>query len=202
MHIAEKYMSLARDAMSSGDSVAAENYLQHAEHYNRIIMAAQAQNPPMGMDGQQGLNGSSRFHGHEPLYRDFDGEGEDGDTDDFEPPRRQYQERQPYNQHHQPQPQIPQNAFSHTQPQSAQAQPQAQAQSNGVNGQAHSADRNGVAPDGEPAPNGERLQRRRRRRPNGEGQMREFPLRNGSSHPAQGNGASEPNDGTPDEASS
>ncbi|MFO1170669.1 MAG: DUF4167 domain-containing protein [Hyphomicrobiaceae bacterium] len=42
-HIAEKYMALARDAMSSGDQVMAENYLQHAEHYNRIIMAAQAQ---------------------------------------------------------------------------------------------------------------------------------------------------------------
>ena len=48
MHIAEKYASLARDAHSSGNSVAAENYLQHAEHYNRIILAAQAQNPSMG----------------------------------------------------------------------------------------------------------------------------------------------------------
>lgn len=41
-HIAEKYMALARDATSSGDRVMAENYLQHAEHYNRIIAAAQA----------------------------------------------------------------------------------------------------------------------------------------------------------------
>lgn len=42
-HIAEKYGALARDAQSSGDRVMAENYLQHAEHYNRIIAAAQAQ---------------------------------------------------------------------------------------------------------------------------------------------------------------
>jgi len=42
-HIAEKYATLARDAQSSGDRVIAENYLQHAEHYNRIIFAAQAQ---------------------------------------------------------------------------------------------------------------------------------------------------------------
>ncbi len=42
-HIAEKYAALARDAQSSGDRVIAENYLQHAEHYNRIIAAAQAQ---------------------------------------------------------------------------------------------------------------------------------------------------------------
>ena len=39
--IADKYATLARDALSSGDSVMAENYLQHAEHYNRIILAAQ-----------------------------------------------------------------------------------------------------------------------------------------------------------------
>ncbi|MFV3127487.1 DUF4167 domain-containing protein [Niveispirillum sp. KHB5.9] len=33
----EKYQALARDAHASGDRVAAENYLQHAEHYYRII---------------------------------------------------------------------------------------------------------------------------------------------------------------------
>ena len=43
-HIAEKYLQLARDAQSSGDSVMAENYLQHAEHYFRIVAAAQPQN--------------------------------------------------------------------------------------------------------------------------------------------------------------
>lgn len=42
-HIAEKYLQLARDAHSSGDRVMAENYLQHAEHYNRIIATAMAQ---------------------------------------------------------------------------------------------------------------------------------------------------------------
>lgn len=42
-HIAEKYVQLARDAQSSGDPVAAENYYQHAEHYFRLIAAAQEQ---------------------------------------------------------------------------------------------------------------------------------------------------------------
>jgi Domain of unknown function (DUF4167) len=42
-HVAEKYMQLARDAHSSGDPVAAENYFQHAEHYFRMIAAAQEQ---------------------------------------------------------------------------------------------------------------------------------------------------------------
>ena len=63
-HIYEKYLQLARDANSSGDRVMAENYLQHAEHYYRIVAATQAQlaqqqaaqaaqNPrPPGADGQ------------------------------------------------------------------------------------------------------------------------------------------------------
>src|SRR5271163_2081357 len=42
-HIAEKYLQLARDAQSSGDSIACENYYQHAEHYFRLIAAAQEQ---------------------------------------------------------------------------------------------------------------------------------------------------------------
>ena len=42
-HIAEKYLQLARDAQSSGDTVAAESYFQHAEHYYRILLAAQEQ---------------------------------------------------------------------------------------------------------------------------------------------------------------
>ncbi len=37
----EKYLSLARDAASSGDRIAAENYYQHAEHYFRIHSADQ-----------------------------------------------------------------------------------------------------------------------------------------------------------------
>lgn len=35
--INEKYLALARDAMSAGDRVQAESYLQHAEHYQRLI---------------------------------------------------------------------------------------------------------------------------------------------------------------------
>ena len=39
-HIAEKYIQLARDAQASGDPISAENYYQHAEHYYRLIAAA------------------------------------------------------------------------------------------------------------------------------------------------------------------
>ena len=52
-HIFEKYLQLARDAQSSGDSVMAENYLQHAEHYFRIVQAAQPQMARPDQFGQE-----------------------------------------------------------------------------------------------------------------------------------------------------
>ncbi len=59
-HVAEKYSALARDALSSGDPITAENYFQHAEHYNRIIMAAQAQNSSNSQQqpATEAINGS------------------------------------------------------------------------------------------------------------------------------------------------
>lgn len=41
--IIEKYNALARDAQLSGDRVAAESFLQHAEHYSRMLSEAQRQ---------------------------------------------------------------------------------------------------------------------------------------------------------------
>ena len=41
----ERYQQLARDAGASGDRVLAENYLQHAEHYFRVLRALQPQRP-------------------------------------------------------------------------------------------------------------------------------------------------------------
>lgn len=39
--IIDKYTSLARDAMLAGDRIIAENFYQHAEHYQRILLAIQ-----------------------------------------------------------------------------------------------------------------------------------------------------------------
>ncbi|MCC5988791.1 MAG: DUF4167 domain-containing protein [Pararhodobacter sp.] len=39
--IIDKYLALARDAQLSGDRVASENFLQHAEHYTRMLNEAQ-----------------------------------------------------------------------------------------------------------------------------------------------------------------
>lgn len=41
----ERYQQLARDAASGGDRVLAENYLQHAEHYFRVLRALQPMRP-------------------------------------------------------------------------------------------------------------------------------------------------------------
>jgi len=41
----ERYQQLARDAFTSGDRVLAENYLQHAEHYFRLLRTLQPNRP-------------------------------------------------------------------------------------------------------------------------------------------------------------
>ena len=34
--LAEKYTTLAKEALSNGDKISSENYYQHADHFNRI----------------------------------------------------------------------------------------------------------------------------------------------------------------------
>jgi hypothetical protein len=56
-HVYEKYLQMARDANAAGDRVAAENYLQHAEHYWRIMAVSQ---PQQGYQPQpHSMNGGS-----------------------------------------------------------------------------------------------------------------------------------------------
>ncbi len=78
-HVAEKYMTLARDAQSSGDPVSAENYLQHAEHYNRIVMAAQAQfqqtQPQFREGSDEGYDDDRQMNGRFRDRFDYNGEG-------------------------------------------------------------------------------------------------------------------------------
>jgi hypothetical protein len=45
----DKYQMMARDAMSMGDRVQAENCLQHADHYHRVLMSL----PPEEIRQQQ-----------------------------------------------------------------------------------------------------------------------------------------------------
>ena len=95
-HVAEKYLQLARDAQSSGDPISAENYFQHAEHYFRLIAAAQEQ------FRQNNPNFQPRPDGGEQFQQRSDEAFEDGD------------DAQPFAEApfgtREPQPFIPQNA--------------------------------------------------------------------------------------------
>jgi Domain of unknown function (DUF4167) len=124
-HVAEKYVQLARDARSSGDPVAAENYYQHAEHYFRLIAAAQEQfrqnqpqprpdteMQPTAEDGDDEGESFSHF-GQEPGFvpqqpqpyiRDNNPREQRGDAPPFQrdqQPREHHRERE-----HRPQPQY------------------------------------------------------------------------------------------------
>lgn len=60
----EKYIGLARDAVSFGDRVAAETYYQHAEHYYRIVNARNEPKPDGdGQPGRRGGNGQTEAAG-------------------------------------------------------------------------------------------------------------------------------------------
>ena len=98
-HIAEKYLSLSRDAQSSGDPVLAENYLQHAEHYMRIIMAYREQ---LAQPGDMANGNGQRMRGQSGDVGDEfgDDEGEDGLDDGFQPPLPP--QHQPPPQHQRP----------------------------------------------------------------------------------------------------
>jgi len=135
-HVAEKYVQLARDARSSGDPVAAENYYQHAEHYFRLIAAAQEQfrqsqpqprteNEIPSEDGDDESENFSNF-GQEPGFvpaqpqpymprenpqRDHQREGQPYQ------PREQHQPREHnHNRDHRPQPQFQPQPQSQPQP--------------------------------------------------------------------------------------
>jgi Domain of unknown function (DUF4167) len=97
-HISEKYLQLARDAQTSGDPVMAESYLQHAEHYYRLIAAAQQAQ-------QQGLGAYPQMPG-EALVEEAEDDGDFGGMPDrfASPPERFFQPPQPPSFAAQPQP--------------------------------------------------------------------------------------------------
>jgi hypothetical protein len=80
--VIDRYQALARDALSAGDRVAAENYLQHAEHYFRVLAASgqdtrpsrfQQEQPDAAEDAaQQGQPAAHDSQG--PNNRDTDGQ--------------------------------------------------------------------------------------------------------------------------------
>jgi hypothetical protein len=97
-HIAEKYLTLARDAQSSGDPVLAENYLQHAEHYTRIIMAYREQ---LQQPGDMSNGNGQRMRPDGDIGDEFgDDDGEEGLDDPFQSPLPQQAQPQPSPRQH------------------------------------------------------------------------------------------------------
>jgi hypothetical protein len=142
-HVAEKYLQLARDAQSSGDSVMAENYLQHAEHYFRLLASAQVQNQPRDQFGQP--TGDEDFDDDFPPINDRFSSPE---------PRQPFQPQpqgQPHQNHNQHQGDAPQQQ---SEPQAESSEPQEIA----VEGEAPAS-----TEAGEPRRHRERRPRRRSR---------------------------------------
>jgi Domain of unknown function (DUF4167) len=181
-HVAEKYVQLARDARSSGDPVAAENYYQHAEHYFRLIAAAQEQfrqNQPQPrteneMPSEDGDDESENFShfGQEPGFAPAQAQPfvPRDNQRDHQPEGRPYQPRE------QQQSREYNNNRDHRPPPQYQPQPLPQPVPVADGG---SVDRlpsfitgpqpqiNGGAFEPNGHPSGERFQPRRRRRPHG-----------------------------------
>jgi hypothetical protein len=166
-HIAEKYAQLARDAQSSGDPVAAEGYLQHAEHYFRLIMAAQAQFAQQNPHQQQQFFQRPDMDGRD----DFEEEGEEtgAEQPNGQPfsgaPGQQMQRPQ-----HQPQPPQPQPNFQGYQPRRDDEPRDAGLPAFITGGGAPQPQ--GNSGESEQSERGERFGRRRRRfRPRGPGEQ-------------------------------
>lgn len=105
--IAEKYLQLARDAQSSSDIVMGESFYQHAEHYLRIVAAAQAyaqqnQQPQFRRpddDDDEGDGEETGQPGHEQPGLPGQDQPESGsDTQEFDANERGAQPPQPYRQ--------------------------------------------------------------------------------------------------------
>ncbi len=184
-HVAEKYLQLARDAHTGGDPVGAENYLQHAEHYFRLIAAAQAAQA-LAQSGQQRAPG--------------EGDGAElEDDDDFSAMSDRFASPFERPGPYQPQPnafQVPSNAAPNApQPyvERQQFDPDNRSGQNDRGGFPNRQDRQGNRfPDRGPRPDrqfGERNEGYRDNRSNRDGRPREFrPYRDPSSQPQRETG--------------
>ncbi|MFZ5608140.1 MAG: DUF4167 domain-containing protein [Pseudomonadota bacterium] len=74
----EKFKSLARDALAMGDRVLAENYLQHADHYLRLLNERNVQRFTNGEGASEEMNGRGR-RGRRRFAREQDGQ-DDSET--------------------------------------------------------------------------------------------------------------------------
>ena len=75
--IIDKYQSLASDAMLAGDRIAHENFLQHSEHYSRLLVVAQKElDAKREQQQKQHENRSNNNTGKEEQQLDTTAQGE------------------------------------------------------------------------------------------------------------------------------
>lgn len=90
-YIHERYLQLARDAQSSGDRVLGENYLQHADHYFRLVRSMQ---PAVPVQQQQNYNDGGDYEGDEDGGSESEGaEGNEARGEGDEQPEGDYQQQ-------------------------------------------------------------------------------------------------------------
>lgn len=82
--IFERYCQLARDANASGDRIAAENYLQHAEHYYRIMLAQGVTPLQRQQQGGQQAPQATQQGGSQPQSQPPQTPGADGEQPSLE----------------------------------------------------------------------------------------------------------------------
>jgi hypothetical protein len=115
--VLEKYLQLARDAGTMGDRVAAENFLQHADHYYRVVSAmSEGQRPRIGgrevsvadvnmQNVNQGLSAAASGHGHSNPSADDNqsdpqpGNSNGGNNGQGRPQNQQHQQQAPREAH-------------------------------------------------------------------------------------------------------
>lgn len=73
--VLERYLAQARDAQAAGDTVLAENLFQHAEHYYRVLSAANAQFEQQQQQQRERQGGQDDRERRGPRN---EGDGEDG----------------------------------------------------------------------------------------------------------------------------
>ncbi len=88
--IIDKYLALARDSQLSGDRVTAENFLQHAEHYSRILIAAQE---AMGIERRDQQQPQGGYFDRNDSDDDSQDDGDPRDARDARDPRDQRDQR-------------------------------------------------------------------------------------------------------------
>lgn len=80
--ITEKYQALAKDAAAAGDRVLAESYLQHAEHYQRMINEMSDEyNRHQQQNGQHQHNNGQQAQGQDEQQPAVDPDGEQPSAD-------------------------------------------------------------------------------------------------------------------------